>query len=157
VSEHHGERDGLLREAYKGEVFGDAFFGALAAHYDGERARKLRSLQAIEARTAMCLQPLLDEAGIDVDDAASARRNGTDIGQKLGNDWDGFVRGLHDALPGFLAQFVRLRELAPDPHHPSLRALVAHELTINAFTELELAGHDDLSGALLQRYLETAR
>jgi hypothetical protein len=63
---------------------------------------------------------------------------------------------LHDALPPFLANFVRLRELADDPHDRALSALVAHELAINAFAELELAGHPDLAGVVLTRYLEGA-
>ena len=68
----------------------------------------------------------------------------------------GFVKALHDALPPFLANFVRLREVADDPHDRALSALVAHELAINAFAELELAGHHDVSDVVLTRYLEAA-
>jgi hypothetical protein len=35
-------------------------------------------------------------------------------------------------------------------------ALVQHEQTLSAFADLELAGHDDVSRALLERYLATA-
>jgi len=38
--------------------------------------------------------------------------------------WDDFVKGLHDALPAFLANFVRLRALADEPGDPALVALV---------------------------------
>jgi hypothetical protein len=37
-----------------------------------------------------------------------------------------------------------------------LETLVVHEQTINAFAELELAGHTELSGTVLTRYLEAA-
>ena len=63
---------------------------------------------------------------------------------------------LHDALPMFLDGFVRARELADEPNHPALAALIAHEQTIAAFTDLELAGHGDSARALLERYLATA-
>jgi hypothetical protein len=49
-----------------------------------------------------------------------------------------------------------LDELAPDPHDPALVALVAHEQAISAFAQLEIAGHHDISTAVLTRYLETA-
>ena len=65
------------------------------------------------------------------------------------------MKGLHDALPPFLANFVRLRTLAPDPSDPALVALVTHEQAINAFAELELAGKSDRSIAVLQWHLET--
>ena len=64
------------------------------------------------------------------------------------------MKGLHDALPPFLAGFVRLRAMAADPGDPALVALVTHEQAINAFAELELAGHPDRSRAVLDWYLE---
>ena len=78
-------------------------------------------------------------------------------GHEIGNadiGWDAFVTGLHDALPSFLANFVRLRTMAVDADDPALVALVAHEQAINAFAELELAGHPDRSRAVLDWYLE---
>ena len=70
--------------------------------------------------------------------------------------WDDFVKGLHDALPSFLAGFVRLRTLAGDPSDPALVALISHEQAINAFAELELAGHADRSRSVLDWYLDPA-
>ena len=47
------EYDDLLLFAYHGEVFGDAFFGAMAAAQpDADRREKLQTLQTVEARTA---------------------------------------------------------------------------------------------------------
>jgi hypothetical protein len=146
----------LLLEAYKGEVFGNAFFGELAGRDEWRDHRApLEALAAIEQRTADMLRPLVDAAGIEVGDAEQPRREGRELGA-MGGSWDDFVKGLFDALPSFLASFVRLRELAADPHDPALAALVAHEQTISAFAQLELAGHRDISATLLTRYLETA-
>jgi hypothetical protein len=152
------EHERLLVESYRGECFGEAFFSTLADRStDDGQVEKLRALATIEARTAAVVHAHATEAGITGDPAKDdeARRHGVELGeQAAAGAWPDIVRGLHDALPGFLADFVRLRELAPDPHAPALETLVAHEQTINAFAELELAGHADLSLAVLRRYLE---
>jgi hypothetical protein len=148
--------DELLLEAYNGELFGNAIFSEMAGRDEWHDHREaLQLLATIEDRTAAGLRPLVDAAGIDAGDGEEARRSGRELGA-LGGSWDGFVKALFDALPPFLANFVRLRELAADPHHPALEALVSHEETISAFAQLELAGHHDISSALLTRYLETA-
>jgi hypothetical protein len=146
----------LLREAYRGELLGREVFAAMATRPEfSEHVAKIRTMSEIEARTAQTLRPLVDAAGIDRSDDKSAEALGRELGE-AGGDWNGFLHALHDALPKFLADFVRLRELADDPHDPALHALVEHEQTINAFTELELAGCTDISHAVLTRYLETA-
>jgi hypothetical protein len=148
----------LLTDAYRGEVLGEALFGAFAAREtDADRVAKLRVLQRIEGDTAARLRPRAVAAGIEVDgpDDDSTRAQGREIGE-TGMDWDGFVKSLHDALPPFLAGFVRLRELADDPGDPALVALVTHEQAINAFAELELIGRGDRSRSVLDWYLEGA-
>ena len=147
----------LLLDAYKGELFGEALFAAFAEREnDPERIEKFRVLERIEGTTASQLRPLVDAAGIGVraEDEAASRAQGVELGS-TGIDWDGFVKGLHDALPSFLADFVRLRTLAPEPSDPALVALIAHEQAINAFAELELAGKADCSLAVLHWHLET--
>ena len=84
------------------------------------------------------------------------------VAESLGNsviaqEWSDLMKGLHDLTPELLATFVRCRETAPDPQHPALIELVRGHETILAFTELELAGHSDVSLAALTRYLETVR
>jgi len=147
----------LLTDAYRGELLGESLFGAFAAHEtDNDRVTKLRVLQRIEGDTAGRLRPLAEVAGIEVDgaDDETARTQGREIGD-AGIGWDDFVKGLHDALPPFLAGFVRLRTLAADPGDPALVALVTHEQAINAFAELELTGRADCSLAVLNWYLDT--
>ena len=147
--------DALLLDAYNGELFGNAIFSEMAGRAEWQEHREaLELLATIEDRTATALRPLVDAAGIEVDGEES-RRSGRELGA-MGGSWDGFLEALFDALPPFLANFARLREVAPDPHHPAIAALVAHEQTISAFAQLELAGFDDVSTAMLQRYLESA-
>jgi hypothetical protein len=146
----------LLLEAYKGELFGNAIFGEMAKRDEWlEHRATLEALATIEQRTADMLRPLVDASGADIGDEEQPRREGRELGA-IGGSWEGFVKALFDALPPFLANFVRLREVAADPHDPALTALVAHEQTISAFAQLELGGHSDISSLLLTRYLETA-
>ena len=146
----------LLIDAYKGELLGEALFGAYAARESGDRAEKLRTLQRIEGTTASQLRPLVDAAAVDVtvDDEATTRAQGAELGGS-GMEWDVFVKGLHDALPSFLANFVRLRSIAPDSSDPALVALINHEQAINAFAELEMSGCADRSLAVLQWHLDS--
>jgi hypothetical protein len=148
----------LLTDAYRGELLGEALFAAFAAREtDPDRIDKLRVLQRIEGDTAARLRPLAAAAGVEVDgaDDETARSQGREMAG-AGIAWDGFVKGLHDALPPFLAGFVRLRTISENPGDPALVALVTHEQAINAFAELELAGHPDRSRAVLDWYLEAA-
>jgi hypothetical protein len=146
----------LLLDAYRGELFGNALFAEMAGRDEWREHRdSLQNLATIEARTAAALRPLVEAAGIDAGDVEDALRQGRELGAG-GGSWDGFVKALFDALPSFLANFVRLRELAPEPHHPAIAALVAHEETISAFAQLEMSGHADVAPAVLTRYLETA-
>ena len=136
------EYQDLLLAAFEGERFGAAFFETMAAaEPDPVRRDTLRMLQTIEARTAQVLEPLARESGIPIGNGDESRRTGRELGTgAVAAGWDTFTKGLNDALPDFLASFVRCRELAPDPMHPALVALVAHEQAIATFASLECAG-----------------
>src|SRR5207237_9916319 len=110
------ESDDLLLEAYKGELFGDACFGALAdAQPDPDRREKLRTLQTVEARTATTLRRLVTDAGLHTDPAVS-RREGTQLAARIDpENWDELLRALRDALPHFFEKFIRLRAIARTP------------------------------------------
>lgn len=156
VTENPSTYDELLLEAYKGELFGNAIFSEMAGRHEWREHRDAFELLAtIEGRTAAALRPLVDAAGIDIGDDDEPRRRGVELGA-LGGSWDGFLKALSDGLVPFLANFVRLREVAANPHDPALVALVAHEQAISAFAQLEIAGHRDVSTAVLSRYLENA-
>ena len=63
-------------------------------------------------------------------------------------DWATFLTTLRSALPPFLANFERLREIGV-PDDPVLEDLVAHERAIDRFADLELQGrHVDALAAL---------
>jgi hypothetical protein len=149
----------LLLAAFEGERFGEAFFATMAeGETDEDRLAKLRTLEEIEAHTAAVLEPLVKQAGLPIGDGADSVRAGHELGAaSAAGGWDTFTKGLNDALPDFLASFVRCRELAPDPQDPALVALIAHEQAISTFAQLECTGRGHLSHAPLQWYLEHAR
>jgi hypothetical protein len=83
--------DKLLLDAYRGELFGDGFFGALAAHFEGEQRTKVELLQQIEQRTAAALRPLVDPGLLAALDEEEARASGPAVIEAQGEfDWDGF-------------------------------------------------------------------
>lgn len=147
------EYDDLLTEAYRGEVFGRAFFGALAdAQPDDVQREKLRALQRVEAQTASHLRPLVDEAGIDAGDSAS-EAEGVEMAGGMGQlAWTGFLEGLRGALPSFLSKFERLQAIGG--HEEILADLVAHEQAIDRFAELELSGQSAEALDGLRRHLD---
>jgi hypothetical protein len=134
----------LLREAYQGEVFGDAFFGALADKQpDPDRREKLKTLQTVEARTAQTLRRLAAPAKV-LGGENEARAEGEKLAGAIDpEDWHSFVTGLRDGLPPFLANFERLRDIATTPTDPALTALVNHEKAIAQFADLEATGQGD--------------
>ena len=153
MSEYHD----LLREAYKGEVFGESFFTALGDGPHGvDHGDALRALAAIEAQTARRLQPLVDAAELDVD-ADTAARDGVVLAARVADQsWDGLVASLRGALPTFLAGFERLRAIASHPSNPVLIDLVAHEHAIDRFAALELDGQSLEALAVLEAHLATS-
>jgi hypothetical protein len=150
------EYDDLLLDAYRGEVLGAALFGAMAdAATDDRQREQLRALQRVEARTAARLRDLVDAAGLDAGTdgpttdglrMAEATRNG---------DWAGFLGTLRSALPPFLANFERLRDIGV-PDDPVLEDLVAHEQAIDRFAELELDGRHADALDVLDAHLANA-
>jgi hypothetical protein len=147
----------LLLTSYETSTFGDAFFGGMAAaEADAERREKLLLLQEITSRMASWLLPLLERFNGEVERAPGLVA--TSLGRSATTqDWTDLMKGLHDLTPELLATFVRCRETAPDPRHPALVELVRAQEVILAFTELEFAGHSDVSLAALTRYLEMVR
>jgi hypothetical protein len=153
-----GEYGDLLVEAYRGELLGAAFFSRLAERCDdGSRREKLLVLARVESHTASQLRPLVDAAGIEIDDAEAAARDGRELaGASAAQTWPVLLEGLRSALPAFLDKFLRLQAVAQDPDDPVLADLVAHEQAIDRFAAEELEGHGDESLTVLHAHLARA-
>ena len=69
-----------LLDYYEEEIMGEAYFDALAEHFDGEGERdKLRLLARVERRAAEVVQPLLHKHGPD--DARETNRCSNHLGE----------------------------------------------------------------------------
>jgi hypothetical protein len=150
------EYDDLLLDAYRGEVLGAALFGAMAdAATDDRQREQLQALQRVEARTATRLRDLVDAAGLDAGTDRPAA-DGLQMAEATRDgDWATFLATLRSALPPFLANFERLREIGV-PDDPVLEDLVAHERAIDRFAELELEGRHPDALAVLDAHLANA-
>jgi hypothetical protein len=152
------EYQDLLLDAYRGELFGEAYFKALAdAETDEGKREKLRALEELELRTGDMLRKAVAAEGLDDSDHPESREVGAQIGRaNIGMPWDEWAQGLAAVLPDFLAKFRRCREVSPDPADEVMVMLVAHEEAIAEFARLELAGEGDKSLEVIQNHLASA-
>lgn len=145
--------DELLIDAYRGEVFGEAFFGAmLDGALGAQHGDSLAALRDVEAQTAARLQPRMDVRALSY--GGDPIGEGQQLGAASGEgSWTDFLTGLRQFLPDFLAKFEQLRAL--DPSDPVLDDLVAHEQAIDRFAELSLDGDESAGLAVLHAHLAT--
>jgi hypothetical protein len=151
------EYQDLLLDAYRGELLGDALFGAMAdTEADDAKREKLRALQQVEARTASRLRALVEACGIDAGDEQAPHTDGLRLAEGLGDQpWLAFLEGLRSALPTYLANFERLQSIG-EPDDPILTELVAHERAIDRFAELEGEGRSADALAVLRAHLDAS-
>lgn len=140
---------------YEEEIMGEAYFNALAEHFDGEGERdKLRLLARVERRAADVVQPLLHEHGLTARDEAVLESLGeADVAAHQDYDWHELMAYMVARFPGYVDDFEALERLAPEADRPALKLLTRHEVAAIEFAGRELAGDAD-SAAPLRRYLE---
>jgi hypothetical protein len=145
--------DELLLDAYRGEVFGEAFFGAMLDGALGvEHADAIAALRDVEAQTASRLHARVDAHNLQY--AGDPVGEGTQLGTaSSAGSWTDFLSSLRQFLPDFLARFEQLRAL--DPADPVFDDLIAHEQAIDRFAELALAGDEPAGLAVLRAHLAT--
>jgi hypothetical protein len=141
----------LVRRAHEGEVLGEALFTALAAEADGPDHRsKLEACARLEAQTRARVAGLAADLGVDLDDAEAAAQAGRSAAANLtAMSWPDLMGAIAGGTAGYRALYAELLDVAPDPTHPVLPALVRHELAPNAFTAAEAAGEPDALDHLL--------
>jgi len=144
-----------LLDYYEEEIMGEAYFDALAEHFDGKGERgKLRLLARVERRAAEVVEPLLRKHHLTARDEAVLKSLG-EAGVAAHRDygWHEFMVYMVARYPGYVDDFERLERLAPDADLPALKLLTRHEIAAIEFAAGEVAGEAD-STAPLHRYLE---
>ena len=147
-----------LLDYYEEEIMGEAYFHALAEHFDGEGERgKLRLLGQVERRAAEVVQPLLHKHGLIPRDEPVLKALGeADVAAHQDYGWHELMAYMVARYPRYLDDFAALERLAPEADLPALKLLTRHEVAAIEFAGRELAGDVD-STAPLHRYLEQCR
>lgn len=145
----------LVIAAYTGEVVGEAVFGGIAMLLvQPSRRSALEVLRLLEAQTEVSLRPLAERCGITSEQVVQARRNGWNYAL-LATDEDGrwaqVVDGLLQNCTAIIARFERLRELAPETDIAVADEVVAHEVALLEFAQLQTSGADAPLTPLLAR------
>jgi hypothetical protein len=136
--------------AYKGEVYGEAMFAALADVAEGageaERTGHLRLMALIERQTRQQLAALCEREGIERHDEPWEAR-GRAYGAKADRpswDWERFWRSFTPITTEALPRYRVMRdELAPAGDARTMQALVTHEQVLQAFADGLLDGRAD--------------
>jgi len=147
-----------LLEYYEEEIMGEAYFFALAEHFDGEGERdKLCLLAQVERRAAEVVRPLLQKHGMIARDEWVLKSLGeADVAAHQDYDWHELMAYMVARYLRYFDDFAALERLAPQEDMPALKLLTRHEVAAIEFAGGELAGDAD-SAAPLHRYLEQCR
>lgn len=141
----------LWREAFEGEVLGEALFRTMAERTDdADRRAKLDVLRRLEGSTRDLLRPVLERLGIPTDGEATAAATGAGFAESaVTQPWHVLLRGIPATTATYAAKYHELRPLVADEDVEVVDALIAHEVALCAFAERELAGEADPAGPIL--------
>lgn len=152
-------RDYLERisTAYRGEVYGERLFEAMAAGCaDAGRRHKLTVLAQLERETKDALKPLLARLGGDTGEDPERQAQGTADGTGFAKlEWDALMRRYRERVPRFLPGFETLEAEGPQRDRAILHRLTEHSRAFGAFVELELSGREADSLAPVLARLQT--
>jgi hypothetical protein len=145
-----------IREAYDGEIFGAAFFSALASRFAANEdvRKKCEIMRDIELATAEKLKPVVARLNLPPSDHPTLEAGGRNAAAQV-TEWEPFVARFKKLAPGFVAQFEAIVPLAPPQDQAAVKFLVDHEVAFVDFTEKESSGKGD-SMAELRRLLTVA-
>ncbi len=140
--------DTLLRY-YEEEISGEAYFFALADHFD-ERD-KIILLGKVERRAAEAVVPLLQKYGLKPRDESIIHAEGNS--HLWGHEdytWSEFLIHIINRYPAYLDDFNGLESMAPNEDLQALKTLTEHEVAAIDFARKELAGDPESLSPLLQ-------
>jgi hypothetical protein len=141
----------LWREAFEGEVLGEALFRTMADRTDdADRRAKLDVLRRLEGSTRDMLRPVLERLGVPTDGEATAAATGAGFAESAATQpWEDLLRGIPGTTAKYASMYRELRTLVGEEEHDVVDALIAHEEALCAFAERELAGEADPEGPIL--------
>lgn len=127
-----------LREAYEGELEGEAVYRGLSdLGDDAIQCKKFSTIADVERRTHLILHPAASRLGIEPAMeriAATAARRTKELSEL---SWPEFVAKATLNWPPYIARFERMERLAPIVDALAVRRLVEHERALVEFIRLE--------------------
>lgn len=131
-------------ERYRGEIFGESLFGALAERASGDEQRKWRVLEQLERETRERIAPVRAEIERTTADDPVRRAEGRKLGEALASTpWLDLMASFRGELEKFVAEFERAEALAPPRGRNLARFITAHEEALLAFVVAEIEGRAD--------------
>ena len=125
--------DTLLRY-YEDEIRGEAYFFALAEHF--EEREKMILLGKVERRAAEAVVPLLQKYGLEPRDESIIHAEGNS--HLWGHEtytWAEFLTHIVNRYPGYLDDFNGLEAMAPSEDLYALKVLTEHEVAAIDFAK----------------------
>ena len=140
-----------LKNAYLGELGGEAFFRGLAEFFPA-RGDSIDLLARVEARTAAYLAAA--DISAPADEATAAIERGR-VAASVYRDasWEDFLQKILPVIEAATARFETAAARAPKNHVAAYRRLTDHEQALLDFIRLELDGQSGDSA--LERYLSS--
>jgi len=131
--------DDLLRQAYEGEVLGEAFFGRLQElNDDADQKAKLDVLRRLEASTKELLQPVVERRAVAVDNEAPARSGAQFADGAATLSWHDLMVSLPEGTAQYADLYERMR--VPLGDDELVDQLLAHEAALAEFSRREADG-----------------
>lgn len=134
-------REGLVA-SYEEEISGEAYFSALAKHYEGRAQEALRLLSHMEAMTAATIFPVVARHGLKIADVPILQSEGRREAEgRRGTGWNELVTQMAEEFPAHVSEFEEILAMAPVADARELGILVDHEAAAVEFARLERAGN----------------
>ena len=144
-----------LRDAYQGEVFGEAFFALLAERADdADQAAKWRLLEHLERHVKGRLRQELERRGLPRDESPAMVEEGRKAACGAGAFPSGVdARAFRDTMRGVVEQYRASRDAAPKDLKEIAEFVLGHEQALLAFAEREVAGEGAKSTQPVEEFL----
>ncbi len=130
---------------FEEEIEGEAYFHALAEHFDEPgAAEKLHVMAEVERCAANVMRPLLERHNLVTRDENTLRADAvTKIGKDASRTWPEYVDHVADYFPVYVPMFEALENMAPAEDRAALERLTDHEHVTIDFAIREKAGDPD--------------
>jgi len=138
----------LLRY-YEEEVRGEAYFYALAEHF--EETEKVALLARVERAAAESVRPLVEKYQLETTCQTDLHRRGrSNLYGHQAYSWIQFMAYIIERYPRYLVEFKALENMAPADDFPALQHLTEHQGAVIEFAGRELNGDSDSIQPLLE-------